>query len=400
MEATESTVILQEETTKPERKRKKGRHGLGHIYRHRASWYLDARIKGVRHRIRLGSERLFEKREARQLADAKIKELLTPKPESAPVKGTMPFSEFAAKFLGRAADSKRSWARLRGKPLNQTPLKHAVQFFCQRPLKDITSDQVDEFRSSLLNRPQRRRLKPASANRYVSLLRHVFNCAIRWGDAASNPVAGIKMLYEEPKPERYLREGEEQQKFLAACPRWLMLIILFALNTGMRRGEIVSLTWKQVDFDGGWIKLYATKSGKARAIPINQDVKTLLEFMANGNPDDLVFEPQQKNRVRLGEHISKAFDAAVLKAKVEKLTFHDLRHTALSRMVAHGTDINTVREIAGHTSIKTTQRYLHTSEEQKRKAMEKLESRGEIWHYIPTTDGATVVETKASRRVH
>jgi Phage integrase SAM-like domain len=222
--------------------RKKGQHGLGHIYEHRASWWLDVRIRGERHRQKIGLVKLLEKREARKIADERINELLMPKaPEPPPENGTMPFDQFAKKFVAWASGTKRSWAEYRDKKPEETPLGHAVDYFGSSPLKDITPNRVEDFRLHLLNvREGRRRLKRASANRYVSLLRRAFYWAIQNGDADKNPVAALnkKMLDEEQHPTRVLEEGEEQRKLMEAMPSWLRLMTIFCLqNEGQREAE-------------------------------------------------------------------------------------------------------------------------------------------------------------------
>ena len=169
--------ITMPEPTPTEKRRNKGRHGLGHVYKHRANWWLDARIKGKRHRVKLGPVKLLEKREARVIAESKIKEMLMPKPE--PIKGVLSFSEFAEKFVAMSVETKRGWEQYAEKKPNQTPFKHAAEFFGSTLLKDISTTRVEEFRSYLLNkRVGKRFLKNASANRYVSMLR----AALYWGN--------------------------------------------------------------------------------------------------------------------------------------------------------------------------------------------------------------------------
>ncbi len=352
-------------------KRIKGRHGLGNVSQHRVAWWLDVRIEGARHRVKLGPIKLFEKREARQLADAKIKELLTPKPPER--KGAIAFSEFAKKVLARAVETKRSWAQYVGKPVEQTPLVHAVRFFGDVPLRDITADRVEDFRSYLLKqRVGPRRLKPASANRYVSLFRHALNCAVRWGDADSNPAAGIKMLQEAPMPERVLSETE-QAALLEVMPTWLRLMTIFVLQTALRRGDVLNLTWAAVQ--GSGLELCETKEGKKRHVPLNATARSVLSVLLAGRKpkhSDYVFDPGVDRHTLLCR-IRHEWERALKASGIPKFRFHDLRHTALTRLVQVGADVRTVQAIAGHSSLRTTQRYLHSSDQQKMLAVEKLD---------------------------
>lgn len=367
-------------------RRKKGQHGLGHIYEHRASWWLDVRIRGKRHRQKIGLVRLLEKREARKIADERINALLMPKAaEPLPVKGTMPFDEFAKKFVAWAAGTKRSWDRYRDKLPAQTPLSYAVQYFGDVALKDITPNRVENFRLYLLNhRIGRRRLKRSSANRYVSLLRHAFYWAIQNDDADKNPVAELnkKMLDEEHVPTRVLEEGEEQRKLLETMPSWLRLITIFCLQTASRRGELVNLTWEAVHPEN--VELCETKDSEKRSIRLSPDAKAILSLLRPKEikAREFVFEPMI-SRKTLVARIRREWSRAVKNSGVVKIRFHDLRHTALTRLVLTGTDLRTVKDIAGHSSLKTTQRYLHSSDKLQQQAVEKLS--GDFGRYISTT---------------
>jgi hypothetical protein len=130
MEAEKMEEIAAKDVTATKKPTKKGRHGLGHVYQHRANWWLDARVKGTRHRVKLGPVKLLEKREARVIAEAKIKEMLMPKAE--PIKGVLPFSEFAEKFVAMSVETKRGWEQYAGKRPDQTPFKWACEFFGSR----------------------------------------------------------------------------------------------------------------------------------------------------------------------------------------------------------------------------------------------------------------------------
>ncbi len=352
----------------------RGSNGLGTVKKHGRWWWLDVRLHGVRRWVKLGPIKLFEKREAREIADVRIKELLMPK--SLEQKGRIPFSEFAKKYLSRMVETKRSWGKYVGEPVERTPLVHAQRFFGDTPLKDITADRVEEFRSYLLARPVgKRRLKIASANRYLSLLRHALNCAVRWKDADSNPAAGVNLPKEAPLPSRILSESE-QGRLLRVMPQWLRQITLFTLQTALRRGDVLNLTWAAVQ--GETLELCETKEGKKRYVPLNATARaTLSTLLASRKPkpSGYVFEPEI-DRQTLAWKIRRTWRHSVRKAGIPWVRFHDLRHTALTRLVQAGVDVRTVQAIAGHASLRTTQRYLHSSDEAKKAAVEKLDMIG------------------------
>jgi integrase len=369
------------ETTVTEKRRNKGRHGLGHVYKHRANWWLDARIKGTRHRVKLGPVKLLEKREARMIAESKIKELLMPKAE--PIKGNLQFSVFAERFVAMSVETKRGWEQYAGKKPDQTPFKHAAEFFGSTLLKDINTTRVEEFRSCLLNkRVGKRFLKNASVNRYISMLRAALYWGMSRGDISSNPVAELNtiMLHEPEAPTRVLEEGSEESKFISALPAWLRLIAIFALQTGARRGDILNLAWEAVRPES--LEFCETKDGEKRSVELNSVAKSILKALGPSNkPEAFVFAPDVPRKTLISR-VRREWKTALKKSGIARLRFHDLRHTALSRLIEKGEDLETVRDLAGHASIKTTQRYLHSNDRRKKKAIEKLA--GDFGRYMPT----------------
>jgi integrase len=379
--------------------RKRGQNGLGSTYKHNGSWWMDVRIRGERHREKLGPIKLLEKRQADKIKEARITAIMMPKPpEPPPVKGTMPFSEFAEKFCAWACETKRSWEPYRGKTPDRTPFLHAARFFGETPLKDITTDLVENFQKHLqLERAGSRRLKKASVNRYVSLLRNSFYWAITKDFMERNPVASLKkkMLDESKSPTRVL-EPEEDKKLLEALPNWLRLMTILALQTAARRGEVVNLKWEAVHPEN--IELCETKGGESRTVRLSSDAKAVLvmarpKSIAAG---EFVFEPSVP-RKKVVSRIRREWARAWKKAKLPKVRFHDLRHTALTRLIQCGVDVRTVQDIAGHSSVKTTQRYLHSNDKIQQAAVEKL---SEFGRHMPTASKDELERTPATATIN
>jgi integrase len=247
--------------TEGEKKEKRGQRGLGSLDQHRRHWRLDITIHGKRHRIVIGLVKLLDKREARKIADERVRELMT-RPEPVEQKGTMPFSEFAKKFLAWKAETNVTWRRYKGKPLDETPLKRAAAFFGDTPLKDITRGSVEQgFRVGLqMESFSGRKLKNRTVNGAVHLLRHVFYKAMEWGEAIANPAAEIEGLDEERQrpPARTIDTDEEQAKLVAELPGWLRSMVEFNLQTGARRGDLLQLTWESVHLDTGYVEFAQT----------------------------------------------------------------------------------------------------------------------------------------------
>jgi len=241
-----------------------------------------------------------------------------------------------------------------------------------RPLALIhTSDIATYVRQRLKARSQQaganrfgRRagtLTPASINRELALISHLFNTAIAaWGlDTLRNPVVRGVRLKEGAGRSRRL-EGDEERRLLQAAtshdahPRaevFMVAIIRFALASGMRRGEISSMRWNQVDLLRGSIVLPQTKNGRARSVALSPSSIRLLSSLPRRN-DGLVFGPDHS----LGTAWKRVRDAA----GIHDLRFHDLRHEAVSRLFEETTlSESEIAAISGHLSPIMLRRYTH-----------------------------------------
>ena len=212
-------------------------------------------------------------------------------------------------------------------------------------------------------------VSPATVNRHLACLKSMFNKAIQWGKVEENPVKKVKLLKEHNKRLRYL-EKEEIVRLLARCSKRLRPIVVLALNTGMRKGEILGLKWQDIDFKRGIIYLYNTKNSERREIPINEMAKTALIRTPKHPESPYVF--CDKNGRSFGS-IRKSFFTAMKKSGIINFRFHDLRHSFASHLVMSGVDLNTVRELMGHKSLEMTLRYAHLSPDHKRRAVDILD---------------------------
>ena len=202
----------------------------------------------------------------------------------------------------------------------------------------------------------------------------LFNKAIAWSRySGKNPVKGIKLFKEQPRL-RFL-EKEEIFKLLANCDEHLKPIVLVALHTGMRKGEILNLKWHDIDFKRDIAYLYQTKNEESREIRINNEVKSTLLKVKKHPDSSYVF--CNKNGEPYGD-IKKSFFTACKKSGIIKnssFRFHDLRHTFASHLVMSGVDLNTVRELLGHKTLDMTLRYSHLSPDHKKRAVDLLGER-------------------------
>jgi integrase len=174
----------------------------------------------------------------------------------------------------------------------------------------------------------------------------------------------VKLEEEDQGRLRFLSD-DECARLLAGCRTsgqpLLYPIVVIALNTGMRRSEVLGLTWDRVDVARGVLQLEKTKNGKRREIPMNRAVYDVLSAL-----------PKSGGRL-FPSSIRRAFENAVERAGVKDFHFHDLRHTFASWLTMKGRPLREVQELLGHTSISMTERYAHLAPERLRDAVASLD---------------------------
>ena len=150
-------------------------------------------------------------------------------------------------------------------------------------------------------------------------------------------------------------------------------MVIISLNTGLRRGELLSLTWSNFDETSRQLTISGgnAKSGKTRHIPLNSEAWTALVQWRQQQPDghSLVFPAATGKRI---VDVKTAWNRVIEDAKIEDFRWHDMRHDFASQLVMAGVDLNTVRELLGHADLTMTIRYAHLAPEHKAAAVEKL----------------------------
>jgi integrase len=183
----------------------------------------------------------------------------------------------------------------------------------------------------------------------------MFRKAIEWGKAVDNPVTHQKPLRAKNRRLRYLSQ-EELPRLLSAADESLRPILLVALHTGVRRGELFALLWPDVDFRLGMVRVLHSKNGERREIPMSETLRTTLQALPRHLASDYVFPGKTGQGV---VDIRKRFHRALQEAGIAGFVFHDLRHTFASYLVMAGVDLMTVKEFLGHKDLKMTLRYAH-----------------------------------------
>lgn len=203
-------------------------------------------------------------------------------------------------------------------------------------------------------------IRPATVNREFSSISKAFNLARNeWEWILENPFTRIGKEREDNIRYRWLREDEEVS-LLNACPDWLKDVVVFAIYTGMRQGEIINLKWENVDLNRRSVALLQTKTKYPRTIPLSIQAYEVLKQrkrLRNLNVKN-VFLNANVWRIEQAK-LGKEFRAASKKAGIEDIRFHDLRHTFGSRLAQKGADIFHIAKLMGHRHISTTMRYLH-----------------------------------------
>jgi excisionase family DNA binding protein len=324
-------------------------------------WYIYYRVKGkrVRECVRHAQCRADAvKALSLKVADAFRSEHGIKAPGE---KEVISFEDFGKEFLELYSRVHWSPKTVRG---HENSLRHINRFFRGKRLSEIVPEQVARYIAE-----RKAKVSVASINRELSCLKCVLNRAVEWGRLESNPIVRMKK-FKEPEPKDRILSGEEIRRLLAACAPHLRPIVLTALCTGLRRSEILTLPWRQVDLGKKTVRVERTKSGKDRIVFINSLLLRELQSLrtASGQAEYVFLGPNRKAM----KDVKTAFKAACRRAGIRSLRFHDLRHNAASKMVEAGIDLVTVSKILGHASIQTTMRYAHPTPENMRRAVETL----------------------------
>jgi len=189
-----------------------------------------------------------------------------------------------------------------------------------------------------------------------------------------NP-ATIERLPENNERVGYL-SPREVAKLKEACSPAVWLLSEFLMATGMRRGEAVRLTWKDINLETGIAHVSQTKKGGDRDVPLNERARAVLGGCTRGVPEAPVFR-NSEGTPATGRWFSLAFRRACARAGVVDAHAHDLWHHAASMLVQKGVDLYAVAEILGHSQLSTTKRYAHLSPEAKLRAVRVLDQEGQ-----------------------
>ena len=222
---------------------------------------------------------------------------------------------------------------------------------CQKKLSELNAADFAKYRDKRL-----REITPSSLKRQLAPISHMFQIAINeWGiPLKENPLDKVTLKAKDNRRERRLKDGEYEKLLKAARTRhnpFIEKIIIFAIETGMRRGEILNLKWDQVDLKRRSVAILESKNGYSRTIPITQLATITLQSLSK---DDAKVFPTTANALRL------SWDRMLKGTGIEDLHFHDLRHEAISRFFEMGLTVPEVASISGHRDTRMLLRYAHS----------------------------------------
>jgi integrase len=318
-------------------------------------WYIYYRAKS-RQYVRKAVKGAASRAEALKVLQQKVTEIFRDSNGMKKPKTRVTFSELAKTYLANTTPLKDWRTNKYRLDLNLIP------FFGKFYLDEITPMHIEEYRSLRL-----KEIRPITTNRELALLKGMFKKAIDYGYVMANPVKKVKMIPEgDCARERILTQEEEERLIAVAAPHFKPFLVI-ALKSGMRRGEILKLSWPQVDFRNRMVHVVKTKRNKNRVVPMNNAMyKTLQELRAEANGSERVYQ---------SKHVKNVFETARKKAGLSGLRLHDLRHTFATRLIQSGVDVFTVQKLLGHSTITMTMRYVHSFESQMRDAVAQLDKK-------------------------
>ncbi|MFC1833191.1 tyrosine-type recombinase/integrase [Thermodesulfobacteriota bacterium] len=340
------------------------------VFQKNGNWWIDFYHQGQRIRRKVGpSKKVAEM----ALADVQVKKakndflgVCEPK--------RIVFKDFAAEYLeySRANKAQSSYER------DETVVRaHLLPVWADYQLARITSKMIEDYKLKRLES-----VAPATLNREMNTIKSLFSKAVEWEYLKDSPAKPVKWIKTGKGSLRFLSQ-EEAQVFLDACKHadclHLYPVVVVALHTGMRRGEILRLQWQDLDFKRGKINVVSNESGhtknyESRSIPMSGTVQAVLRKHPRQLHSPYVFCNEKGEPFK---DVDTSFGNALKRSGIPHFRFHDLRHTFASWLVMKGVDIRTVQELLGHKDLRMTMRYAHLAPDHMKRAVEVLDAPAE-----------------------
>ena len=306
-----------------------------------------------------GKRYYFTCKDARTLKEAKLyeSELIANLEEYTNKKESISLKRLMECFLSYSKINKKSYIQ------DVYRSKIILDYFGeQKDITSIKSIQIENFKQYLLEYRSQ-----VTANRYLENLSKMFNLAIENEWLEKNPISKKNKFKAKNYSLRYLTESEKE-RLLDSCDGILKKVVIVALNTGLRKNNILKLKWENINFDFRMIELTENKGNKHLKIYINDELYNLFKSMTPYC--EYVFANPQTNKPY--KDLRKPWVKALKKARIYNFRFHDLRHTVGTTLAKKGVPVNVIKHILGHSDVSTTMQYIHIASEDVKKAMESL----------------------------
>ena len=364
---------------------RKRKSGIGIRERKRKSgsrWIIDTSYKG---------HEIGETRATPEMAETNLRKLQTLIDEGRYLEK----KKVSKEILGAFADKYLQWCKDSDQKAAESKASHLesikTHFGKDCLLHTITRKDIEDYQTLLktsVSEKTGKPLKPASVNRRMACLRHMFSRAVERKELNDNPCRGVRQFRENNRRLRYLT-AEECKLLLDSCPKaepvqlggrgnlgkpakaaTLKQIVELALNTGMRKSEVLRLEWEHVHLVQGYLEILEQKNGEYSTIPLSPRAIEILRSIPRKFDSPYVFTGRIKGQPFWD--LKRQFEEAVKLSGLEGVTFHTLRHTAASHMVMSGAPLATVKEILRHKDYAMTLRYAHLSSEHKKAVIDAL----------------------------
>ena len=291
-------------------------------------------------------------------------------PLDPPEERTIIFKHFARDWFETYVKNNNKHSEIAGKEMILRV--HLVPYFGRRKLNEIKNLDVEKYKAKKIDQE----LAPKTINNQLAVLKKAFQCAVEWGEIEKRPI--LKYLKVPPQKYDFLTP-EECRQLLGAASGDYRSMIAVALGTGLRFGELIALTWEDVDFKIGELTIrqaYArgvlgsTKSNRIRLIPMSASVRAALYPMKKN--DGLVFPDLHGDPLKQYVCIKK-LHSICKKTGLRRIGWHTLRHTFASHLAQKGANLSAVQGLLGHSDIRTTMRYAHINRAVLREAIAILD---------------------------
>ena len=306
-------------------------------------WVVYRDPQGLRRREKFGPDNPAVMRAAKDFISERRGQRISAAQPAAPV-NKVTFRQLGENYWNLlGAQKSRTWRCM---------LNLLYDYFGDRLAGEITGKDIQAYYNWKL-----KETSASTANRNLTLIKAVYNRAIAWGDfGGPNPTTGVERKPENPSRLRYL-SVKEMEAFLAVCRRpefaRIYPLVVCALFTGMRRGEVLALDWQNINLENGTIYILHSKSGKPREIPIATKLHEVLRATGPKTAGPIFKVPDITFR--------RLFEKAKAVSGLPDFRVHDLRHTFASHFAMKTGDMLALQRILGHASPQMTQRYAHLS---------------------------------------